>query len=624
MMEPQHGKSTHPVSGWLVAFLLTAGVIAGPAGHLDAQDVPPARYGMPEVVVTASRLPSTFLNVARHVTVLDSSDIAMLPVQSMQDLLTYVQGADIRQRGPLGVQADVGFRGSSFEQTLVLLNGMKITDPQTGHHNLNLPVTLQDVNRVEVLHGQGSSVYGPNAFGGVINIITQRPRGTALTTNLTGGAHGLVEGDIAADYMLGSTANQLSFARRQSEGYRHNTAFHITSIAQQTAIGSGDEAVRLFAGYVDKAFGANGFYSTRFPDQYEHTRTGILHAGTRFNLRHMQVTPKIIWRRNYDDFILDNTRPDWYRNKHTTDSYGAEIQSTMESSLGRSAFGGELGVERIASSSLGDHHRERIGLFVEQQATVAHLIQVMLGISAYYHTSWGWQTLPDFGLSIPLSRQFRLYGNVGEAYRVPNFTELYYDSPANKGNPNLEPERALSFEGGLKWVKPAFLGDVSVFRRNGTNMIDWARSSAADPWVVKNIASIRTTGAEINLRAFPDRIPGMDFLRKVQLKYVYLHSDLASLSDMESKYVLDHLRHQLIGDVVLDLPLKIEQRLTVRYEDRIHGDHYGLLDTRLSRPAGMVRIYLDVTNLLDTAYEEFPGLPMPGRWIRVGVETRIQ
>lgn len=624
MNKSQHKKSVHPALGWLMGMVVATGMLIGPGQHLCAQAVPPAKYGMPEVVVTASRLPTTFLNVARHVTVLDSSDIAMLPVQSMQDLLTYVQGADIRQRGPLGVQADVGFRGSSFEQTLVLFNGMKITDPQTGHHNLNLPVTLQDVSRVEVLHGQGSSVYGPNAFGGVINIITERPLGTALTTRLTGGSHGLVEGDMAVDYSLGATANQLSFARRQSDGYRHNTAFHITSISQQTAIGTGDEPVRLFAGYVEKAFGANGFYSTRFPDQYEHTRTGILHASTRFTLGRLQFAPKLIWRRNHDDFILDNTRPDWYRNKHTTDSYGAEIQSTLETRLGRSAFGGELGAERITSTSLGDHNRGRIGLFFEQQTTVAHLIQVMLGISAYYHTSWGWQALPDFGLSIPISRQFRLYGNIGQAYRIPNFTELYYESPANKGNPNLEPERALSFEGGVKWVKPAFLGDLSVFRRNGTNMIDWARSSDADPWVVKNIASIRTTGAELNLRAFPDRIFGMDFLQKVQLKYVYLHSDLASVSDMESKYVLDHLRQQLIGDVVLSLPFKLEQRWTVRYEDRIHGDHYGLLDTRLSCPAGMARIYLDVTDLLDTVYEEFPGVPMPGRWVRVGVETRIR
>jgi len=581
---------------------------------------------MQAVVVTASRLPSTFMESVRYVSVLDSTDIRSLPVHSVQELLSYVQGADVKQRGPLGVQADMSLRGSTFEQTLVMLNGAKATDPQTGHHQLNIPVSLQDIERVEVLHGHGSSLYGPNAFGGVINILTKQPRGTSLTTRATAGEHGLVEGHITSAYQLGSSANQISFSRRISDGYRHNTDFDITNLTHTTTVDIGNHRANLLAGYVRKAFGANDFYASNFPDQREETRTGLVQLGGDLRVRNLTLLPKIYWRRNHDEFILDSQRPEWYRNEHTTDSYGLELQTRFSSALGQTAVGGEFGRELIRSNSLGDRQRSRGGLFLEHQMEIVPALDVTTGAFAYYHSGWGWQVWPGAGMGVAVTPTLQLYGNIGKAYRVPNFTELYYDSPANKGNPSLRPEESLSYEGGVKWLTRGLMGNVTLFQRRGSNMIDWGRTNADDPWVVRNLSRIRTTGVEAAVEVLPRQFGFPRVPDRMELKYGYLQSTIQDVATRQSKYVFNHPRHQVMADLTLSLPFKLRQRWSYRYEYRLTGSAHQthqVVDTRLYRRNGNFRIFLDVTNLFNEQYQYFPGVPLPGRWIRVGIETTI-
>ncbi len=614
----------HLMSKWLLSFL--CGIFIGLSTFTSAQETPKSRYRMQEVVVTASRLPSTFMETVRHVTVLDSTDIRSLPVQSVQELLSYVQSADVKQRGPLGVQADVSLRGSTFEQTLVLLNGVKVTDPQTGHHQLNIPVSLQDIERIEVLHGHGSSIYGPNAFGGVVNILTRESRGAFLSTGAVAGEYGLLEGHITSAYPVGRTANRLSFSKRISGGYRPNTDFDITRFTHTTTVDVGEQQMNLLAGYMRKAFGANDFYAGNFPNQREETRTSIVQMGGEFQVRKMTLLPKMYWRRNYDEFILDSQRADWYRNRHTTDSYGGELQSQFTSALGQTAVGGELGRELIRSNSLGNHQRSRGGLFLEHQMELASSLDVMTGAFAYYHSGWGWKVWPGVGIGLSVTPTLQVYGNIGKAYRVPNFTELYYDSPANKGNPSLKPEESLSYEGGLKWLDRGLLGNISLFRRHGNNLIDWGRNHSDDPWMVRNLSRIRTTGMEAAVDVFPHQSGFSGPVNRIELKYGYLRSTIQEVAATQSKYVFNYPRHQVMVDIILSLPFRLRQRWSYRYENRLSGSGHQthqIVDTRLYRRSANFRLFLDVTNLFNEQYRYFPGVPMPGRWIRLGIETTI-
>ncbi|HMA87091.1 MAG TPA: TonB-dependent receptor plug domain-containing protein, partial [Desulfosalsimonadaceae bacterium] len=142
------------------------------------------------VVVTGSHAPARLSEYGVSVSVITREDIAVLPADNFTDVLEHVNGVDVRQRGAGGVQTDIGIRGASFEQTLIMVDGVAISDPQTGHHNMNLPVTLSDIERIEVVKGPAARIYGPNAMGGVINIITRDVKENAIGGRAAYGEHG--------------------------------------------------------------------------------------------------------------------------------------------------------------------------------------------------------------------------------------------------------------------------------------------------------------------------------------------------------------------------------------------------------------------------------------------------
>ena len=132
-----------------------------------------------EVSITGSRAPMTRSQAARMVSVLERKDIETAPVQSVNDLLKYVASVDARQRGPIGAQTDVSIRGGNYEQITILLNGINICDPQTGHNAFDFPVDASDIERIEVLEGPAGRVFGTSSLLGAINIVTKHKRQTA-------------------------------------------------------------------------------------------------------------------------------------------------------------------------------------------------------------------------------------------------------------------------------------------------------------------------------------------------------------------------------------------------------------------------------------------------------------
>ncbi len=197
-------------------------------------------YEMNEIVVTASKTPISISNLTRDVVVINTDDIKLMPVNSFQDLLQYTGGFDLRQRGINGVQSDVSIRGGNFEETLVLIDGIKISDPQTGHHNLNLPFSLENIQRIEILKGQGSRVFGPNAFSGVINFITKKGNNNSFFLETLGGENHYFEGNIGGSYSLGFINNYISFSKSKTDGYRHNTNFDRINFSYNSSIKAGD------------------------------------------------------------------------------------------------------------------------------------------------------------------------------------------------------------------------------------------------------------------------------------------------------------------------------------------------------------------------------------------------
>ncbi|MGE5398786.1 MAG: TonB-dependent receptor plug domain-containing protein, partial [Ignavibacteriales bacterium] len=575
-----------------------------------------------DVIVTAQRIPVLTLESIRGLTTITREDLQNIPVQNIQDLLSYSPGVDVKKRGPEGAQADVSIRGGSFEQTLILINGVKVSDPQTGHNNMNLPVNMEDIERIEILKGQASSIYGPNALSGAINIITRKDKRNELLLNLSGGQNGFYKGGLSFSYPLGELANSISVSKYRTNGYRYNTDITATTMNYNSSMQFSSGSGNFSLGYTDKDFGANGFYSDRYPGQRERLKTFFSALGLNIGLGKALFMPRFYWRNNKDNYLLDYLKPEFYNNQHTTNSYGAELQTSMITSFGSISLGCEIGGDDIKSSNLGDHKRVKGGISAEVSFSPINRLKIVLGAFIYNYDNYGWKYWPGIDLGYSLAENVNIYCSVGKSFRIPTFTELHYSSPAQVGNPLLHPEQATTYETGVNYKTPAVTASASAFLRKASDLIDWIRSSSDKPWHAENIASINTHGFDFSVSCKPELLFSALPFQKVSLNYAYLSSDLKT-GIYQSRYVLDHLRHQFTAEVQHILPLEIKMSWLFRYENRFNQQDYFLTDSKLFYNYGAMEVFLQAENLFNTSYSDFSGIPMPGRWITGGIKMSI-
>ena len=576
-----------------------------------------------EVLITAGMVPVSFSEVPRSVSIIRQEDILNSPVQNLQDLLSYVPGLDTRARGLEGVQADVSIRGGSFEQTLILLDGVKLNDPQTGHHNMNLPINMNDIERVEILKGQASSIYGPNALAGVINFITKQEANSELSANLSGGSFGFFNGGLSVHVPYVDSDNMLSISKTKSDGYMHNTNFDIITFYYKSYLSLKSGSANVAVGYTDKSFGANGFYTIKYLNQWEHTKTLLVSTGADYSFGQIKLIPEVFWRSNQDHYLLDYTNPAFYMNDHKTNSYGAELRSICLTNIGSIELGSDLNFDNINSSNLGVHSRREGGISAEYITSPIENFKLLLNGFAYNYDDYEWKFIPGIDLVYQVSNNFNCYASFGKSFRIPTYTELYYNSPAQKGNASLQPEEAITYEAGANYNGAPFSGNLNLFSRTGKNLIDWVRgiNDINGKYIVQNIANINTYGIDMGISYHP--LFGFDsYLKKISLNYTYLKSDFNE-TNLLSQYVLDLLRHQFIAEITHSAPLDIIFNWAFRYENRYNFDSYFITDLKLSRSFNNFDLSLSALNLFNKSYMDISGIPLPGRWIKAGINCKI-
>jgi len=576
-------------------------------------------YTLEPLIVTASRIPTTLLGTNRNIIVIEKEEIRSSPASGVADLLKFTSAININQRGPEGIQSDISIGGGTFEQTLILLDGVKVNDPQTAHHNLNLPIQLEDIERIEILKGPGTRLYGAGAFAGVINIITKKGETKNLAIKALGGDYKLLEGNFSFSQPLGISYNYLSISGKRSDGYRHNTDFDIWNIFFKSNIEHMKAKGDISLGYNDKDFGASYFYSDIYPNQREHTKTAFLKGSIDFEKTNMGF----YWKRHKDDYILDYENPSDYRNYHTTHIYGLTLQSEISSVAGVTATGLELGGEKITSTNLGNFSRTKTRLFLEHSLPKIKNVCVVFGSSLFHYSDWDWYFYPGVDIGFKLNNKTHLYASIERAFRIPSYTELYLDSPANVGNSGLTPERALSFETGIKMVKGSILTNINTFIRKEKNVIDWVRATSNEPWTATNAGDVVIKGLDINInfksivqmyKKFP--IP------RINLGYTFLN--LNKTEDLlQSKYLLNHPEHTLTLSADYELSSSLKQIWKGRYEILPDSEKRFILDTSISLEIKNAEFFIDITNLLNTEYTQAEWIPMPGRWAKAGIRVDI-
>ncbi len=613
-----------------LALLLAARSADGQAPVPD-EEPKPVRA---EVAVVASRAGIETETVATAV--LTRQEIERLPARSLSEILRYLPSVDVRRRGPDGVQADVSLRGADYNGTLVLVDGEPVNDPQTNHHTLDLDVPADAIERVEVLYGAASALYGSEAIGGVVHVVTRGGNLGRARAQLEGryvhGSHSLDAGSLRlATKVTDAVTFSFDGSRSESSGFRDDREHAIGALRASVRVDTALGPVTLAAGAASRAFGAYAFYGTRYPNQQEETRTRSLRLSADLAIGGgWSLAPSAFARDHRDDFVLERTDPAFYRNLHETDRTALRVVARRPFLGGTLAVGGEAGRDTIDSTNLGDHARSRRAAFVELGRPFATASPssggFRAGLRADEYDGYGTHLSPQVGAWVALGGGLRARASLGTAFRVPTFTELYYVDPQTVGNPGLRPEKATTVEAGLTWATGLVTLDATVFLRHGTDLIDFVRTSPDEPWRATNVRTVDTRGVEGTVALDPSGLARAP-LTRLSLTAAFYSADLEKLraeaGAVEGRYVLDPLRVR--SDLVAQarLPFRLEALARLSYFDRPSFDEgVLLLDARLGcDPLGgdVLEVYVEGDNLGDVRYEEVPGVPLPGRTLAAGL-----
>lgn len=590
------------------------------------------------VIIKENRLPATYHSQNRNIQLLDAKQIAKLPVKSVNELLSYVAGVDLRQRGPNGTQSDVSIDGSTFDQVLVLINGVKMSDPQTGHHLLNVPIPLSSIDHIEVLRGPAARIYGVNALAGAINIITRIPAksevsaqvyaGSSFKTDTASGDTYLGWGAQAAAALAAKNQSHIfSIAHDEGNGYRYNTAYDAYRLFYQNQIKLNDKnSIEAMGGYISNSFGGNGYYAAPADAESEEaveTAMGSITWNYRPTSR-ILIKPRISYRYNNDDYIFIRQKPAVYHNIHETNVVTGEIQSSIQTKNGTIGAGVEWRSENINSTNLGKRNRDNLGIYAEYKHNFSEKVNASAGVYGNYNTDYDFTLFPGVDAGYSINRNWKIFANATTGQRLPTYTDLFYKGPANIGNDKLKPENAVYGEGGVRYNRTLLSAQASYFYRHVTDFIDWVRATNTAPWQPQNFQSINTTGvtAQATYQLSEGLNTSVNYQSSLQASYTYLHPEIESPTTEISKYAIEALRHQFTASFRNTLFRHFEVNLNARYLYRINANDYTLLDARIGYNHRQWTIFADLNNILDTQYKEVGAIPLPGSWYTFGISYR--
>ena len=620
---------------------------------LSAQAVRAQTYYMLDSVsVTASKIPVPLHKNTRTVTLIDSLSIASAPAENVNDLLKYALGVDVRQRGAMGMQTDISMRGGTYNQIAVLLNGIDISDPQTGHNSADFPVNLEDIDHIEVLEGPSARGHGATSMIGAINIVTKSYGRNSAVVRLEGGSFRYGNVNASASLNGRRSFHTLSAGYQRSDGFNRNAAGGLNSdfrTFKSFYHGRADlpaTTLEWHAGASLKDFGSSTFYSARFDDQFEHTFKTFA-AVKAEGKGALHFSPSVYWTRGEDRFELFRGAPQRYPfNYHRTNTIGGDFHFSFDSRFGRSAFGAGVRHEAIRSTNLGEALGTPEGVYVRglgrtaftafvEHGVVLDRFTASAGVTAVYHSGngEGVRFYPGAEMNLRLTEALRIYGSYNASYRMPTFTELYYSVGGHLADPRLKAEKVHAFEGGLKFLGKGIRAVATVYYNRGNDIIDWIQDVHAGedaPWMSVNHTVLNTFGQEATLQFSFAELTGRKNLpiRSLSLGYGHISQDKQTEAGFRSLYSMEYIRHRITAQADFRFGKRVAANLSYRYVDRATGSElikpYSLLDAKLSYSRPAWEAYLRVNNLLNREYYDFGDIPQPGLWFMTGIQVTWQ
>jgi iron complex outermembrane receptor protein len=577
------------------------------------------------ITVTTTLEPLPLAESDRSVNLISPRDQSLLS-NSVVDLLRQDSSLNLQARAPNGVQADLSLRGTTFEQSLVLLNGLRVNDPETGHLNLDIPIPLDAVTRIDILHGSGSTFYGSDAIGGAVNLLTQPPApNLTIIASAGGGNFYSIEQHLRASYTRGPSAEQLTASRDTSDGFIPDRNYSSNALASETWLtwkpGASNYATDILLATSDRPYGANLFYGP-YPS-WERTKGWFASIQQQLG---PQTAASFGYRRHSDLFVLFVDQPQIYENNHITTSYeGALRRADTLSPNSTLSYGLEADGDSIHSNSLGQHTRNQGAGYVNLSLRALGRFSLSLGARDEILSGNGSGNDNVFSPSIAAAYTFthtmRLRASAGHGFRLPTYVDLYYSDPTTIGNPNLKPESSWSYEAGLDWtpINGRLTLTAAAFRLQQKDTSDYSKLilatnalTNAQPWQAVNIQNLNITGAEATAR--------LRLTNNQQLQFSYTAAHAASpppniLSEYAYNYAAQNALARWTGNFH-----QLTAHTQVNIVQKTQHTAYPLWDVALSRNTGHLRPYLRALNLSNTGYQEIPQVPLQGRTIMAGAE----
>lgn len=639
-----------------------------------AQQADSTALQLDPVPVTATPITSPLPRIARHLQVVDSVQLHGAARPEAGEVLRTATLVDVRQRGPLDVQTDLSIRGGTFDQALVLLDGIPLNSAQTGHLSMDLPLATYGVERVEVLYGGASRTFGSGAFSGAINLITAPPRDGRGSLGLEAGEHGLWKVQARQDLRLKRLGLRLGAFSDHSQGYVPGTDFDRTGAHVEAADTSGKVHARLQAAYAQKRYGAFNFYSFSFPDQQETVGNGLasLHihmgeqaiqwlnstAATDIRIHYRQVDDQFELFREDDGhyhyangyFIRNETDtaklgPSAYyifHNRHRTRTMGVVLSETLRSAWGTTVVSADWRQERIFSNVLGEPVQNARTLRGSREVLDRSAVRNIRNYALSHRREQGPWVLdggalldltddfkPQWAYGLDVVRRWRdaqqTYVNVGTSFRHPTWTDLYYNRGGTVGSKDLQPEHALQLELGHRLYREHWNLKLALWRRNGRNLIDWILMPGDSVTRASNLTRVNLNGVELEWNVQAGKARG-------GLLYAYQWADQTGFPYI-SLYVLDHLAHNAVLWWHQPLPKGFGLHVNLTWKRRV-GNYRDLeggallpypdplrADLRAQWKHRRATIFASAYNLLDSEQMDRGNVPLPGRWISVGVQV---
>ncbi|MCK4642801.1 TonB-dependent receptor [bacterium] len=567
-----------------------------------------------EITVTASMHPLEYHLLGRDISVITSEEIREHGFESIDEILNFMGVADINSRRP-SVQGDVSIRGASFEQCLVLLNGILLNNGQTGHHNLNIPVTIDQIERIEVMPGHSSSIYGSYGFGGTINIITAPGSGSDAEYSLSIGNNSSRTASCRINASCGSTSLSAGIEIRESQGFQYDTehdAIKLSLLISRKLAGEGN--MELYLGMHDSEFGAYDFYTPGMDiPSKENTANTLFYFKYCGKANRGFLRSGIHFTKSFDDFIFTLENPDLYRNQHDLYRIGAYITGgrTISGSV-RLSCSLNLSSERIDSTNIGDISRENAAVAME---LLYHEGRFGANVSLRNDFYSGGESFisPGIGLYFNALPTLKFRGSAGLSHRLPSFTELYYKDPANMGLENLKPEKNLSFETGIDWVSRFLTLKTTVFYRSERDFIEWIMAADESSWHVENLEKIDFFGIE-TLIMFE-----LGNSLKVTLRNILQDSYTYPTTPYSLKYRLGFSSEMLSMNISYSGIFGFNIGYSFVYKMKEYSD-YSVSSLSVRRDLlKNLKMSLKASNIFDKRYEEIQGIPQPGRRYSLGL-----